>query len=404
MRRHGLVLILPSLAFFTGAALAQQTIVVDALNRPGTNFTDIPPAVQAAMPGDTILVREASGAIYNGGVSISKSITLLGERDATQTSVPLLAGQMQVSGLAANETFVLKNLSSYVILASSLRPAFSLGLANNAGQIHVDSLSLVGGYAAGPLSVSSCSHVSIVRSSGFDVSITDSECLLVECVALGSAFSCYPPYATAQPGINATRSSVTLVDTRVRGGAGSTGLCCWNYPTDGAPGVLAVDSRFTLSGGGTSLIGGTGGGFGCANSAGAGFVGTRSSLLVDPAVPLFYWYGSVAWTQATVPLTKSSPAAPGGAIQIDLRAPASAIAAIFVSLPGGPFPYPFGSLWLDPSFMILVEATIVGPAGTHTLTRPILSLYPRGLPLAFQSGILDNGLLSLTTPSITVLE
>ncbi len=47
-----------SFALFVPAAAAQpMTWIVDQNNGPGTNFTDLPPALVAAASGDTILVR-----------------------------------------------------------------------------------------------------------------------------------------------------------------------------------------------------------------------------------------------------------------------------------------------------------------------------------------------------------
>src|SRR5687768_12986477 len=60
---------------FSATAVAQRTFVVDALNRPGTDFLDLPPAVQAANAGDTIQIRWAV-ARYNS-VTVSKGITLM---------------------------------------------------------------------------------------------------------------------------------------------------------------------------------------------------------------------------------------------------------------------------------------------------------------------------------------
>src|SRR5262245_55219050 len=56
---------------------AQQTWIVDAQNRPGTNFTDIQPAVNVAAPGDVIRVRNATQAY--GPVTIGRGIALLGD-------------------------------------------------------------------------------------------------------------------------------------------------------------------------------------------------------------------------------------------------------------------------------------------------------------------------------------
>ncbi len=54
-----------ALGVIAGFAPAQKTWIVDAFNGPGTHFTDLPPAVQAAAPGDHVVVRtSAPGGTY----------------------------------------------------------------------------------------------------------------------------------------------------------------------------------------------------------------------------------------------------------------------------------------------------------------------------------------------------
>ena len=44
--------------FLVAASAAQsQTWIVDAQSGPGTNFVDLPPALQVAQDGDTVLVE-----------------------------------------------------------------------------------------------------------------------------------------------------------------------------------------------------------------------------------------------------------------------------------------------------------------------------------------------------------
>ena len=56
--------------------LLQSTWLVDANNPPGTNFTDLPPAVAAAQSGDVIRVRAGS---YSGFAVAGKSLTIRGD-------------------------------------------------------------------------------------------------------------------------------------------------------------------------------------------------------------------------------------------------------------------------------------------------------------------------------------
>ncbi|MGE3171857.1 MAG: hypothetical protein AB7O97_04475 [Planctomycetota bacterium] len=73
------------LPFLTPFALpAQATWVVDALNRPGADFTDVQPAVDAAASGDRIEIRAIGvppplGAYYTAPVVDGKGLTIVGE-------------------------------------------------------------------------------------------------------------------------------------------------------------------------------------------------------------------------------------------------------------------------------------------------------------------------------------
>ena len=52
------------LALAAGTAVAQRTVwIVDRAGGPGVHFTDIPPAVAAARPGDRIEVRGGGGQL-----------------------------------------------------------------------------------------------------------------------------------------------------------------------------------------------------------------------------------------------------------------------------------------------------------------------------------------------------
>src|SRR5262245_55774126 len=62
-------------------AVPQTTWIVDANNGPGTNFTDLPPAVTAAASGDTIFVRNSLPTyLFYSPFSVSgKALTIRGE-------------------------------------------------------------------------------------------------------------------------------------------------------------------------------------------------------------------------------------------------------------------------------------------------------------------------------------
>lgn len=65
----------------TGVLTLLPTIwIVDAANGPGTNFTDLPAAIQAAASGDTVLVRSGTYAPF---AVAGKALTIRGAGAAT---------------------------------------------------------------------------------------------------------------------------------------------------------------------------------------------------------------------------------------------------------------------------------------------------------------------------------
>jgi hypothetical protein len=76
-RRLSRIALASTCALLAAPALA-TTWIVDAANGPGANFTDLAPAVAAAVPGDVILVRAGT---YNA-FTLSEGLAILGETGA----------------------------------------------------------------------------------------------------------------------------------------------------------------------------------------------------------------------------------------------------------------------------------------------------------------------------------
>ncbi len=71
---------LVAVVFVAGTTVAaQRTWIVDPESRPGFDFADLPPAIAASAPGDTIKVRGSTTRPVNLGVSTSKGLTIIGE-------------------------------------------------------------------------------------------------------------------------------------------------------------------------------------------------------------------------------------------------------------------------------------------------------------------------------------
>ncbi|MGE3173874.1 MAG: hypothetical protein AB7O97_14715 [Planctomycetota bacterium] len=90
------------------AVLAQQTWIVDRLNRPGTHFRDLPAAVAAAAPRDVLMLRATSdpNQFYSTpGVIDGKPLTVVGEGASTY-----VLGVVEVRNIPAGESFVFRGL------------------------------------------------------------------------------------------------------------------------------------------------------------------------------------------------------------------------------------------------------------------------------------------------------
>lgn len=96
-----------------GLALAQTTWIVDSLQRPGFQFTDLPAAVAAAAPGDRIFLRYASADPllgYTAATIQGKGVIIQGEVGAGLPAVYVVGG-WNLSGVPAGQSIVMRDLS-----------------------------------------------------------------------------------------------------------------------------------------------------------------------------------------------------------------------------------------------------------------------------------------------------
>ena len=82
MTRRAIWLTTVLAAWLAAPCAAQRTWLVDSSGGPGVDFTDLPPAVAAASPGDTILLRWGTGAPYGFDLTIRRGIRIIGDDTA----------------------------------------------------------------------------------------------------------------------------------------------------------------------------------------------------------------------------------------------------------------------------------------------------------------------------------
>ena len=386
-----------TLAIAAASLAAQgQTWIVDAAAGAGSQFTDIPPALQVAQDGDTILVRSGT---YNGG-SITRGISIIADTGAT-VSVVVTSGTvfsrgigLEVDGLPAGKTVVLEGLRP-AILSTTLFGSF-VRLANCSGRVHLDNLS---GSLAGPgvgltgIEVIDCAHVSIHRCalrSGVPVWVTRSTALISNSDFLGRhALGGFRTSTVSQAALYTADSQVTIAHSKLQGGNGNA----FAIPLAPPPAIVPTNGALTIAGGAQAVVSA-----GVLMSSGSGIPaigGSGATIEIDPRVTLTPVNGAPAVaightaTVARVPSISAAAGGPGGALVIDLLATAGDLAEVYISLPFGPLASPIpgsGDIWINFAAMLNLGRTQVPTSEQLQVTIPLPPVASiRGVPLTIQA-------------------
>ena len=91
-------------------------------------------------------------------------------------------------------------------------------------------------------------------------------------------------------------------------------------------------------------------------------------------------------------------------ILVGINGPGGATAVTLVSLPGEPLSLGDAGLWLGLASAIVVDAGVLSPRGVRNLKLPISPAFPLGVPLMFQSGIINSGQLFVSTPDLVIVR
>ncbi|MEZ5965249.1 MAG: hypothetical protein R3F56_15555 [Planctomycetota bacterium] len=386
-----LSLLLPTLA-------AQRTWIVDALSGPGTHFTDLPPAVAAAAPGDLLLVRTGS---YNGfSTSIGIHVVAIG---ACTIAPTVLGKNVVVTNLPAGQTFTLHGFDGW------RRFPFFADLVGNQGLVVLSQVRTLETCGCGPLHqnppgivVTDCAQVvldGVVNYAQPAVLSTRSRTLLTRCL-LGSV----TPTDPMGDCLYVDGGEVDVVESVLDGNSGSD--------VNGVP-----QPAVRLLGGTLRVRGTTGaliqGGFVVNPSFPAPAIrATGGTLVLDPDVALNPSMGQTValdllgtqliLRQQAAALVRSPTA--GGVLAADLIAQPGAPCALLVGLPRPPLATSLGTLELDLTATLPVAA---GSAGANAMLSASVPLPPAlglGQALAFQ-GVADLGAgIELTSAAIATVR
>lgn len=369
-----------ALATLAAVTTAQaRVIVVDAQSRPGTHFTTVQAAVDAATHGDLIAVR----AGWYEEFTADKGVAILAE-PGTTIAPRTIAGRpaIHIDGLPAGTRFTLQNVG--------IRDAFSGGiLATDCdGEIVLENVSgrLQGAWMwatstpfmsadnAARIVLSRCHLVGApaVRLSHCTLLASDSKCIG------GDGFGGHGEFA-AGVGVDAADSVVVLSRCTLEGGDITVGR---GYFLDAQPALRSLRSTWTITGlPGSTITAGLEGTLPVSAIDGTG------TIEIHPAIRLVPQNGAPAVaagiTLRTVPVPSLSARgdAPGGTVEVDLfSAPGDTVmlAAGFLgartTLPG------LGDFWLDSARGVVVAAAGVQDASAR---------FPLRLPVPASAALLS---------------
>jgi hypothetical protein len=396
---------------------AQQVWKVDCSGSPGSHFTDLPPAVAAAAPGDTILVYTGMGPTpptfqrYTSP-TITKPLRIVGFIVGAPpgTNVPTYApmrGPLQISGIGAGEQVVLQNL--YV---DHVPPTVSPGVSTISvmdcdGSVLFEDVDFVNaGFAGQSIRFERCAHAVLrgctFRIGGGAIEFVDSNALLTTTFVRQEAPQVWPPpfppvgYTTTTESLFLQRSTVTAVGSIVEG-IGPIGI----QPV--RPAAVLDDS--TLRIGATSLVRG-----GLAYSTplpqwfdygpAYQFVGTgTNTVLKDPRAPQFNFV--VPPTPTAIDETYHDWIVADEWYNVRTLGPIGGFACLAIGNMMLPAPSPWGTLGLDPTTALIVDIVpLSAPRGMHEWTFFCPNSVPNGFAFCFQSlTISTTGVFALTEPS-----
>ena len=368
-----------------GSAAAQRTWIVDQF---GTgDFLDVPPAVAAAAPGDSILVRGVGP--YDFSVTIDKALALMG-----QVHGRFARGTLVIRGLPAGHTVTVKNFGHFD------GDALRCEVRDCAGHVVLRRVTLDGRDGTG-----SRAGLSVVGSRAVavdDVFVQGNPAGLVRAsnlVGQGTFTAHAATLAGGAPlhGLDIEASSVALTAS-CRGGDGSM-----SQPR-GGDGLRAIGSRLRLTG--------------CAATAGqshtgpaayalfvgagdvelnadpaltnhfAGLVETSTSTVHHRAFPIV---GTGGWTQFN-PLVVATQGLPGSLV------------GVFAGIPTAPFAIPEGDLWLLPAPLVVVHVGAIPTGGLLRLTLPLPTNLPWGLTFGLQAAAVTLHGFVLSPPAFPIFE
>lgn len=374
----------------TQGVAAQRTWIIDWNNGPGADFTDLPPAVAAAAPGDTIRARRGG---YTGTV-IDKPLRIYGEYPTS-----IYSGRLSVVGLPAGTSVVLRGIH----LIEGFR------FLDNAGSVHVESGWEGSDRYADRGLIRDCALVTFTGWDSFNgllcvrsmVAVSDSRFTGVGDLGL---------LTLSAPGIEAADSTIYLSNTEVWGH--SSTVVCRFCPRDttASEGALLAGSRLFADGvssirGGWSSVRQPGG-----PTDQPAIVARDSEIVLDADTVVLGSPNATAIVSNRAPSVRTVAglaargAPPAGSVMATLDGPPGSPVLLLVSSPPpGVAHSPFGDYALDPATATVVAQGVFDADGAWSTSIPVPATpLLGGTPIMLQ-GLVANPELLLTMPAGVIL-
>ncbi|MBK8097500.1 MAG: hypothetical protein IPK26_10350 [Planctomycetes bacterium] len=412
-----LVIVIP---MFCSSLAAQRTLIVDRLNRPGTDFLDMQPAVDAALNGDVIVVRSvdfrATGMCYEAPTVDNKSVTIRGELPR-----PPVVGQFVVRNLAAGRRVTISGFrngdDAYANSGTRTTPYRGVGVLNCSGIVVIDQM---------VIGVPNTNSVSVYRFNGHgqpqpilvqaSSAVYVSNSIVHQCYTSSAVYcdagrlfatDCYFGGGTVErlqpwPGtvmvirggeINMTNCTAVGTD-----GWWYAPLGLWNY----ASGAVVMAGGVVRCAGNTSLIGGWTLYFQDAAVEDYNTAFPTGPVYVDPRTSVqggFSLYTPPTWG----PVAGASWTLDEPSQTVTLRQytePGAFAVFAMGTLQPTPTSLPQGLLYLNPGSLHVLGLSS-NSTGDHTLTLSIAPLPAVGTAVTVQGAELTtNGTIRLTQPII----
>jgi hypothetical protein len=358
----------------TAAVLVGQTTWVVDVQGSG-HFTDLPAAIAAAAPGDTLLVLPGR---YTPA-SVNKGIAIVGGVGCELRAQPFF-----VRDLPLGQLFTITGFND-----APGSPATDFVIERCAGRVHLQKLDSTTvfpqfGYLAGSLRIVDCQAVS-VHECGFyggpGAELIRSSAAFTNSRMVGQDWS-----SGAESGLDAVDSRIEFANCSFQGGDGLRALGQYQ---PGAEGVRL--SGCELLGASGQLAGGVYAGMMPTWEEGLRILGGRAVL--DPLVTTTVDPTSTGVVQVTRTPGLTAPSPPVGQLVVAEWSGGGGLpGVVLASLVGPRFASPWGPFWLDIPTSIVIYA---GPA-SGTASLALGSLFVPGTSVTLQGAVIDGNVLLLT--------